>query len=154
MSDIHIEEFYHDIGLILSRLYSSFPRRANIYVEDISGEDNPDEFGLHSDRHLSCFSAMIWLEQQGYIYFENTMEKKAIDQAVLSEKSFLILSNQASISLNEPLDLEGLPHYAATKAMTNIALLRNALKTQSNINIGKIVFHIMEQSHQLGPNYP
>jgi hypothetical protein len=148
MSDIHIEEFYHDIGLILSRLYSSFPRPANIYVQDIAGTHPADEFGLHSDRHMSCFSAMIWLKKQGYIDFESTMKQEAIDQAVLTQKSFLTLSNQASISLDEPIDLENLPPYAAKNAITNIAILRKALKTQSAINIGQIVFHLMEQSNQ------
>ena len=58
-SDIHIEEFYSDVGKVLLQLYNCFPRSNSVYVEDIAGQDQPDEFGLHSERHLGCFSAMI-----------------------------------------------------------------------------------------------
>ncbi len=149
MGDIHIEEFYHDIGLILSRLYASFPRRTTLYVVDISGEDNADEFGLHSERYLSCFSAMVWLQDQGYINFHSTIKQDAVDQAVLTQKSFLILSNQASIIIGDEPDLENVTPYIAQKAITNVNVLRRALKSQSAIKISKIVFHIMEQSRAL-----
>lgn len=146
MNDIHIEEFYHDIGLILSKLYSSFPRRVTLYVEDICGPDTPDEYGLHSDRHLSCLGAMTWLKDQGYIDFYSLVKQEAIDQAVLTQKSFIILNNQASISTEEEIDCSNLPPYLAQKTISNINLLRRALLSQSPIRIGNIVFHIMEQS--------
>lgn len=146
MSNIHIEEFYHDIGLILSRLYASFPRRMILYVEDISGADIPDEYGLHSERYMSCLSAMIWLKDQKYIDFECTVKQEAVDQTVLTEKSFLILTNQATISIGEEPDLENLPPYVAQNAITNISLLRRALISRSSIKISQIVLHIMEQS--------
>lgn len=146
MADLHIDDFYFDIGLTLSRLYSSFPKRSTIYVADISGPDQPDEFGLSSDRFLSGFSAMLWLRDQGYILFESTIRQEAIDQAVLTEKSFLILANQANISLNEELDIESLPNSVAERAITNINLLRRALMSQSSTDINRIVLHIMERS--------
>ena len=146
MSDIHIEEFYHDIGLILSRLYASFPRRIILYAEDICGEDTPDEYGLHSQRYMSCLSAMVWLKDQNYIDFECLVKQEAIDQAVLTEKSFMILTNQATISLGDEPDIEELPPYVAQKAITNVSVLRRALQSQSSIKISQIVFHIMEQS--------
>lgn len=149
MGDIHIEEFYHDIGLILSRLYASFPRRTIIYVEDISGEDTPDEYGLHSQRHMSCLSAMVWLKHEGYVDFESTIKQEAIDQAVLTEKSFLILNGQANISIGEESNSSDLPPYLAQQAISNINLLRRALKSRAAIPISQIVFHIMEQSRRL-----
>ena len=42
MSDLHIDDFYHDAGLILALLYAVFPRKTTLYVEDISGPDTPD----------------------------------------------------------------------------------------------------------------
>lgn len=146
MNDIHIEEFYHDIGLILSKLYSSFPRRVTLYVEDICGPDTPDEFGLHSDRYLSCLGAMTWLKDQGYIDFYSLVKQDAIDQAVLTQKSFIILNNQASISVDENIDYTDLPPYLAQKTISNINLLRRALVSKSAIRISSIVFHIMEQT--------
>lgn len=146
MNDIHIEEFYHDIGLILSKLYSSFPRRVVLYVEDICGPDIPDEFGLHTDRYLSCLGAMAWLKDEGYIDFTSLVKQEAIDQAVLTQKSFLILTSQASISTGEETENPDLPPYLAQKNISNINLLRRALLSQSAIKISNIVFHIMEQS--------
>lgn len=148
MADIHIDEFYFDIGLALSKLYASFPNRCTMYVEDISGADAPDEFGLHSDRFLSCFSALLWLRDQGYILFDSTIRQEAIDQAVLSEKSFLILSGQANISPVDGIDLEGLPPSVAERTITNISMLRRALLNRSSQDIGRVVFHIMEQSRR------
>lgn len=149
MSDIHIEEFYHDIGFIFARLYAAFPRRSNIYVEDIAGADQADEFGLHSERFLSGFSALIWLKEQGYIDFESTVKQEAVDQAWLTEKSFLTLSSQANVAIDGLQEnIENLPPYPQQKAITNIAMLRNALKSGSAIHTGQIVFHILEQSGQ------
>ncbi len=149
MSDIHIQDFYKDIGIALSKLYASFPRKVTIYVEDISGPDQVDEYGLHSERHLSALSAIIWLKDQGYIDYETLVRQEAIDFAVLTEKSFLILTSQAVISLpdamQESLALENLPPYALKKALTNISLLRKALKSRSSINIEQVVFHLLEQ---------
>lgn len=146
MGDIHIEEFYHDMGLILSRLYASFPRRIVLYVADISGDDTPDEYGMHSDRYLSCFSAMAWLKDQGYIDFYSTVKQEAVDQVVLTQKSFLILSNQASVIIGEEPATDKLSPYIAQKSITNIAMLRRALLNRSAIDISKIVAHIMDQS--------
>ena len=35
MADIHIDDFYRDCALILLRLYTSFPRKSVLYVDDI-----------------------------------------------------------------------------------------------------------------------
>jgi len=148
MADLHIDDFYFDIGLTLSRLYASFPRRCTIYVADISGPDTPDEFGVQSERFLSCFSAMLWLRDQDYILFDSVIRQEAIDQAVLTENSFLILSSQASVQPLDAFTTEGLPSSVAEKAITNINMLRRALINQSSIEISRIVFHIMEQSRQ------
>jgi hypothetical protein len=92
VSDIHIDDFYRDAGLILLHLYQAFPHKTAIYVEDISGPDEPDEYGLHSKRYLACLSAMIWLAEQGYLSYESCIRQEAIDQAVLSPKGFTLLS--------------------------------------------------------------
>lgn len=146
MADIHIDDFYFDIGLTLSRLYASFPKRCTIYVEDICGPDSPDEFGLHSDRFLSCFSALLWLKDQGYIDFESTIRQEAIDQAVLTQKSFLILSTQANISPVDGISTDGLPASVAERVISNINMLRQALINQSSLEVGRIVFHILEKT--------
>ncbi len=152
MSDIHIQDFYKDVGLVLSKLYSTFPRQSTLYVEDISGSDQVDEYGLHSDRHMSGLSAIIWLKDQGYIDYAGLVRQEAVDFAVLTEKSFLILTSQATVSLpesmRENLELDELPSFALKKALSNINLLRQALKSRSSINIEQVVFHLLEEGSQ------
>ena len=155
MSDIHIQDFYRDIGLVLSKLFATFPRKVTLYVEDISGPDQVDEYGLHSERHLSSLSAMIWLKDQGYIDYESLVRQEAIDFAVLTEKSFLLLTMQSSLNLPpqmqqdlESLEQQSLPPYALKQAISNIAILRQALKTASSMNIERIVAHLLEQGFQ------
>lgn len=88
MATLHIEEFYKDCARILLQLFGSFPRKSSVFVEDISGPDMPDEYGVHSKRFQACFGAMIWLSEEGYLRFESTIRQEAIDQATLTQKAF------------------------------------------------------------------
>jgi hypothetical protein len=151
MSDIHIDDFYKDAGMILVRLYASFPRKSTLYVEDICGPDTPDEFGLHSERFLSCFSTMVWLAEQGYLAFESTIRQEAIDQAMLTHKGFLLLSSRCALPADE-LKLstttdelaEGkIPPSVLDDLHTNIVQLRKALKSRSSIRIKKCMHYLL-----------
>ena len=91
MIDVHIDDFYHDIAATLLSLYQQFPRKVSLYIEDVSGPDDVDEFGLHSQRHLSCMGAMLWLQDEGYIRFEELVREEAIEAATLTQKAFIQL---------------------------------------------------------------
>jgi hypothetical protein len=103
MADIHIEEFYRDSAIALVQLYSVFPRRINLFVEDIAGPDEPDEFGLHSPRHMACFGALLWLEEEGLLRYVDTIRQEALDQAVLTRKAFIRLNTPAPLDLAREL---------------------------------------------------
>ncbi|WP_339488314.1 hypothetical protein [Pseudomonas sp. EL_65y_Pfl2_R95] len=90
--DLQIDDFYKDAAAGLLMLYQAFPRKIGLYVEDLIGREEPDEFGLPSKRHQSCLGAQLWLAEEGYIRFESTIAYEALDQAILSEKGFLRLS--------------------------------------------------------------
>ena len=92
MADIHISDFHKDAARALNMLYSSFPRKLTVFVEDIAGPDAPDEFGLHSPRHMACLSCLMWLADEGYIRYEDTVRQEAVDQATLTHKGFTLLS--------------------------------------------------------------
>ncbi|AMX02794.1 hypothetical protein [Microbulbifer thermotolerans] len=94
LDDLHIHDFYRNAGRILLALFNQFPTPATVYVEDISGPDTPDEYGLHSPRHLACLGAMTWLKQSGYIHFSQLVRQEAIEEAVLTHKGFLLLINK------------------------------------------------------------
>ncbi|WP_250463218.1 hypothetical protein [Microbulbifer litoralis] len=91
LDDLHIHDFYRDAGRTLLALFNQFPAPATVYVEDIAGPDTPDEFGLHSPRHLACLGAMSWLKQCGYIHFTQLVRQEAVEEAALSHRSFLLL---------------------------------------------------------------
>lgn len=91
--DLHIDDFYRDAAAGLLALYQAFPRKIALYVEDLIGREEPDEFGLPSKRHQGCLGALLWLADEGYLRFETTIRFEALDQAVLSEKGFLRLTS-------------------------------------------------------------
>lgn len=145
MSDIHIDDFYKDTGKILVSLYRSFPRKTLLFVEDICGPDTPDEYGLHSERHQSCFGAAVWLAEAGYLYYEETVRQEALDQAVLSHKAFTLLSARAAFIAPHDDD-EHLPLSVRESQSSNIYLLKQALKEGASAEIRRIVQHLMVQA--------
>ncbi|MCQ4252377.1 hypothetical protein [Stutzerimonas stutzeri] len=90
--DLQIDDFYKDAASGLLMLYQAFPRKVALYVEDLIGREEPDEFGLPSKRHQSCLSALLWLAEEGYLRFDSTIHFQALDQAVLTEKGFVRLT--------------------------------------------------------------
>lgn len=143
MADIHVEEFYKDVAIALAQLYAAFPRRISLFVEDIAGPDDPDDFGLHSKRHMACFGALLWLCEEGFLRYVDTIRQEALDQAVLSRSAFTRLSAPAPQALSEKLapntDQSGLPSSVERDRSTYIHLLRTALKSGSSSQISLIV---------------
>jgi|TARA_B110000211_G_C13963336_1_gene501596 hypothetical protein len=88
MLDVHIDDFFKDCAVILLHGFKSFPAKQILYVEDICGPDEADEFGLHSPRHLAAFGAIIWLQEEGYIRFSEIDRQESVDEFVLASKAF------------------------------------------------------------------
>ena len=128
MNNLHIDDFCKDCALILLQLYRVFPRRHTVYVEDICGSDTPDEVGLHSDRHMAGLGAMLWLAEEGYIRYQSLVYQDAVDQAVLTQKSFIILTAH---------------HGVAERNLA--ALIRQAVKKGSSNNITRIMTVLFAQ---------
>lgn len=100
MHDLHIGDFYQDAAKILVSLYLRFPEKSPLYIEDIAGPDTPDEFGLHSRRHRACLSAALWLSEEGFFRFNQTIQQIALDEVVLSQNSFLFFTSMDLDSKN------------------------------------------------------
>lgn len=147
MTDIHIDDFYKDSAKILVQLYRQFPRRSLLFVEDISGPDTADEYGLHSDRHLACFSTMLWLADAGYISYLETVRQEALDQAVLTHKAFTLLSAEAGRRIDNHDETE-LPPSVAEILKTNIFQLREALKSGSSAELRRCMDLLLRQSRE------
>lgn len=146
MADLNIDDFYRDSALIFLRLYSHFPRKVILYVDDICGADTPDEFGLHSERYLAGFSAMVWLAEQGYLSFDEPIRQEALDQAVLTERGFLMLSSRSDLNLGMPDDEDGLPPSVMEQSQTNITQLRKALREGSSIMMQQVMHYLLSEA--------
>lgn len=143
MADLHIDDFYRDVAKIFLRLYAIFPRKTTLYVEDISGPDEPDEFGLHHPRFEACFSAMIWLAEHDYLIFEDNVRQEALDQVVLSQKAFLLLASRSELRLVAPPSTQALSPSVVEDSQANIMQLRSAMKDGSSILLQKCVTYLL-----------
>jgi hypothetical protein len=157
MADINIENFYRHIAVALNLLYSNFPAKFALYVDDVAGIDEPDEYGLHSPKYTSGFYALLWLQEEGYMRFTDTIREDGVDQACLTHKAFLRLS-----SSNEPIYMEPemtdndakVVRIAPAKNLSPSVIeerklvinqLRSALRSGSSLALNKVVRHILQQ---------
>ncbi len=151
MADLHIEDFYRDCGAILLQLYSLFPRPQVLYVDSICGPDDPDEFGLPSPRFAACFSTMVWLGDIGLLRYTERLRHEALEQAVLSERGFLLLSTHSPMPWLTPApDPDQLPPLLAQEALSHVSQLRRALASKASSYIGPTVQHLLEQARRFG----
>ncbi len=156
MADMNIENFYRHIAKILSILYSHFPTKAPVYVDEVAGVDEPDEYGLHSPTYTAGFFALLWLAEEDFLRYTDTIRQDGIDQATLTHKAFLKLSAIADPIYVEPFlhpeesnvvslqPVEDLSPSMQEDRKLVINQLRSALKSGSSIAISKVITHILQ----------
>ena len=144
MTDIHISDFNRDVATILIRLYNQFPRKTTLYVEDISGYEEPDEFGLHSDRYLSCLGAMLWLSDEGFIRYESVVKQEAIDQAIITNPCFVTLNTACNNPIKGSIEAGAPASISQTKSLI-VNQLRKGLKSGSSNTLESIVHELLER---------
>lgn len=137
MADIHIDDFCRDSARILLTLYRQFPRRSAIYVEDISGPDEPDEVGLHSTRYMACLGTMLWLSDEKYLNYESLIYQDGIDQAVLTNKAFVLLSAACDLRFEDPP--AHVPPSISLEKISMVSQIRSALRSGSSEKISTIM---------------
>lgn len=143
MTDIHIDDFYKDSAIILCSLYNSFPRPHTLYVEDIIGPDEPDEFGLQSKRHQACLATMLWLGEEGYLRYTDTVRQLAIDQAVLTHHAFVMISGQYELRPLPSEEEAALPNSVFEHRSSNINQLRLAINSESSTALRAIMRYLL-----------
>lgn len=153
MSDeLHIDDFCKDVGRTLIFLYDYFPRKMEIYIEDISGPEEADDYGLHSERYLACLSAIVWLAEEGLIRYEALVKQESIDQAVLTKKTFVLLSTlDKRSSINNPENED--PLSVLLSESTHIARLKQSLKSGSSEKLKQSVRTILFLSEDKNDDY-
>ena len=143
MSDIHIDDFFKDAALTLNRLYLSFPRPVAVFVEDICGRVTTDEFGIPGDRFLACFSTFLWLAEESYLRYTDTIRQEAIDQAVLTGRCFNVLTMPAPDAEPGAAQDGTLPPSVRSELASNIHRVRDALKSGNSIRVRAVMTHLM-----------
>lgn len=145
--DLHIDDFYRDTAAGLLMLYQAFPRKVALYVEDLIGHEEPDEFGLPSKRHQGCLGALLWLAEEGYLRFDSTIQYQALDQAVLTEKAFLRLTRSVP---DLPAATEALPSSVQRVHASLAHQLREALKSGNSerlAGLARLLFEAARCQH-------
>jgi hypothetical protein len=146
MTDLNVDDFFHDAARTLVVLYQVFPRRKTVFVDDISGAEEPDEFGMYSNRYLACYSSLVWLGEEGFLRFEDSIKQEAIDQAVLTGRCFTLLSSPALD--NHPVAAD-LPQSIREEHGSNLFRLREALREGSSASVRAAMLSLLRQMHQL-----
>jgi hypothetical protein len=131
MYDLNVDDFCRDASVIFLNLFQQFPKPITLYVEDICGPDSPDEFGLHSPRHMACFSAIVWLKEEGYIRCGQSVRQEAFEEVVLSQASFLYFT-----SIDE---------YGSEKSCTRIKRLHETLHANSSDSLKSLLLLQLKQ---------
>ncbi len=139
--DLQIDDFYKDAAGGLLMLYQAFPRKLALYVEDLIGREEPDEFGLPSKRHQACLGALLWLAEEGYLRYVDTIRQEAVDQAVLTGRSFTVLSMPLPGFL--PDAGRQLPESLRLEQQTHIHRLEQAVAARSSTDIRVAVLDVM-----------
>lgn len=130
MIDVNVDDFYQDTCKILLSLYQQFPLKVSLYVEDICGPDEIDEFGLHSPRYLSCVAAIEWLHDEGFIRYSSIVHQESAEQCTLTQKAFSYLVKP---------ELSSQHSYSERQASTLAKRLFESLQEQSGMDIQLLI---------------
>jgi|TARA_R100001143_G_scaffold33162_1_gene31761 hypothetical protein len=140
---LHIDDFSQDVARILLQLYMNFPRPQAVYVEDISGPDQLDEAGLHGKRHMACLGAMLWLAEEGFLRYQSTLYQEGIEQAVLSNRAFTLLT---ATDDTDPGSDPALPISVQLERATLAERFRAALAARDSTRIAALVRHFLARA--------
>lgn len=141
MSGLNVDEFCKDAARTLVALYEAFPRPHSLFVEDLCGPDQVDEFGMHSGRHLAGLAAILWLAEEGWLRYSDTIRQQAVDQAVLTGLAFSRLSAPAPGF--EPPRASELPDTVRREHQTRAHRLKSALEERSSSHVREAVLELL-----------
>lgn len=132
---LNLDDFCKDVARALQILASVFPRPRDIFVEDVYQAEETDEFGMHSDRYLACFQTLVWLREEGFIRYTQTLRTDAIEQAVLTGRCLALLI--------QPYSLEGESAAIAVDTNTLLQRLHIALQEGSSTTVRMLVLDMI-----------
>ncbi len=134
MQDINIDDFYHDIASTLLTLYQQFPRKISLYIEDICGPDEMDEFGLHSNRYLNCIGAVTWLFDEGYIRYKDISHLETAEECTLTKTALVKLIKPTHLT-NKQNQMKSVQKQRSTLAQQ----LHDAIKEKNGMALRELI---------------
>ena len=137
---LNIDDFCRDVARAVVMLAAQFPRPLNLFVEDVYQSEETDEFGLHSDRFLACFSALLWLADEGLIRYTDTVRTECLEQAVLT--------SAALRALLVPTALDEANPSLSVDASTLLEQLRGALRARSSTDVRLHVLSLLAHARR------
>lgn len=143
MADLNLLDFYKDCALVLMSLHRAFPRKTDLFVEDLIGPDEVDEFGLHTKRHEACLGAMLWLADEGYLRYASTVRQEGVDQAVLTAKALVELT-RVRPQLKTELEMEPVSEFEIQQRLTMVEHMRRAVKSQSSEQLVQVMMDFFQ----------
>lgn len=143
VADIHIDDFFKDAAGALTLLYERFPQPLQVFVEDLTGPQEVDEYGLPNRRHMACFATLLWLAEEGFIRYSDTLRQDAIEHATLTGRCFSALIAPSEAVL-EDAESE-LPTYVRLVQGSHIQRIRDALEARDSVAIRCAMVDLLER---------
>ena len=145
VGDLHIDDFCKDAAKTWLLLFRRFPVKTTLYVEDIAGPDEPDEFGLHSPRFEAGFSALVWLHESDYIHYSDTVKQELVEDATLTHRAFTFLTSIDETFVNSNGTAVSHPKDALQRRIDRIKF---TLSEGTSEELKALVLRYMQESRQ------
>lgn len=137
MTFANIDEFHYVTSEVLCQLYSVFPVRHLLLVEDLIGPIQWDMTGLPDRKSQACFETLIWLGAHDLLTFRSIEPRNiGIEGAVLTQKAFVLLTGSVTWELGDPV--------------TRIDALREARRNRAYSDLGTIINDMLRANCQWG----
>ena len=121
------------------------------FVEDLIGPQELDEYGLPNKRHMACFATLLWLGEEGFIRFVDTIRQDALDQVTLTGRCFTLLVSPApDVPEANGTEDDDLPAYVQLQQGSHIHRIQTALKARDSVAIRTAMGDLLDRDGREG----
>ena len=95
-------------------------------------------------RHMACLGAMLWLAEEGLLRYEATIFQEGIEQAVLTNKAFVLLTAISELRFDntDPALPATVKHEKATLAEQFL----QAIRAQDSVRTTAVVRYLLSRN--------
>ncbi|MFN2328087.1 MAG: hypothetical protein ABR612_04170 [Chromatocurvus sp.] len=137
MTAANIDDFHYVTSEVLCQLYTVFPVRHLLLVEDLIGPIQWDMTGLPDRKSQACFETLIWLSAHDLLTFRSIEPRNiGIEGAVLTQKAFVLLTGSVTWESGSP--------------GTRVDALREARQNRAYSDLGTIINDLLRANCQWG----